>query len=78
MNIDQLIGPKSVCLTFLLAPPCHDAKNTIVHKPTGGFPIEIETKISKLIPHSLAIFIIQCGSYRGLAFLQCKNLNFTY
>ena len=21
---------------------------------------------------------IQCGSYRGLAFLQCKNLNFPY
>ena len=56
MNIEQLIGPKSVCLTsFLLAPPCHDAKNTIVYKPTGGFPIEIETKISKLITNSLAI-----------------------
>ena len=25
----------------------------------GGFPIEIETKISKLITNSLAIFIIQ-------------------
>ena len=31
-------------------------QNVVDPNPTGGFPIEIETKISKLITYSLAIF----------------------
>ena len=40
-----------VCFNFYFA-------IIVVRHPVGGFPIEIETQISKLITYSLAIFII--------------------